>query len=173
MNAVLGVFKEDHAVRVKKALSHSGLASGGITMLAGEEISGLENLLKSSSSGARTKTGLQVGLVVGALFGLVLGLLMFPRMTGMDISPFAFGLLGMIPFAVLGGYLGSLYGSRSANRIKIRIKEQLAKKDTVLVIAHVERDEANAVLQSMAAADGEYVSARQLTEREAARLFNE
>ena len=168
MRAVLGVFPDrKHAEEIKNELARRGLPSQGVATFSRDEIGRVEQLLSRITPATdRTKTGILVGLLAGGLFGLILGIMVFPAMANMDIPRFVFGLLGLFPFAVLGAYLGSLYGSRSATRHKTLIKHQVGKENAILIVVHGKPEEANAVQVAMEAGEGAQVFAFELDAKE-------
>lgn len=163
MITVVGIYpNRNRAAAVRHLLEEGGPEKRSVTLHTRDDMARIERILSLVTPlRTNTRTGLVIGVLFGAIAGFLGGMAIYP-VDGEAVPSIVYGLAGMAPFAVLGGYLGSLYGSRIAENPKMNIKERVWNDDAVLVVARVHSREENLIVQSMIASDGEYIVSREV-----------
>lgn len=170
MKAVIGIFDEKDNIKTAVIrLKEAGFTDEDLILITSYQAEEVRDVLgeepeKAAASGALVGTG------IGGALGLLGGLALVP-VPGLGLVA-AYGLLGTISGGTLGGFLGSLYGTRIEDQPELDLKEALGTHNLLLFVRveDVNEENARAILQQ---SGGSYLVTHEVSPEAVAELRDE
>lgn len=163
MKVVIGLFETHEEVkRVVAELQEAGFDKHSLALLTATMVDEIDDLLKDGLE-ETTAEGALLGSAIGSVLGLLGGVAVLP-IPGFGPALVS-GMLATASGGVMGGFFGSLFGSRTAVEEEYDFKEELADGG-VLVIVQIDETNEEKAQQIMRQSQGELVDTYEVEEEE-------
>lgn len=167
MEAVIGVFEKKENIKTAVTrLKEAGFTEEDLVLITSYQAEEVRDILGEEPEKAAV-SGALVGSGIGGVVGLLGGIALLP-VPGFGLAV-AYGLIGSISGGTLGGFLGSLYGTRIEDQPEIELKEALGTQKLLLFVRveAANEESARAIMQQ---AGGDYLKTHEVSPETIAEL---